>query len=290
MVYTISMTHPLPASTHSLAEVLDDCQKWYSEILSALFYKGGPALSGSSLPRIYSEWVKSAQTQTVFRLVVLEKLRTNSEKLNTALQEVKKHTPPQISDFQNFTRAYEGFVTGLNEIQCDFLLSSKGMDIQTGFKSSLLIMPEMKREFERRGRHGNPFSVIMIRIDNKEGTQDNEERVRIMATAINQCLRGFDDVYRMNDLDILINLKLSDIKGGLRFVERIKDELKILNAEFTFSSCVAEPDPSNDLTKFLQELEYDLASAASHGGGQTIKFEEISPMQRFIASMKEKSN
>lgn len=284
------MTDHISAPARSLIEVLDDCQKWYSETLLSLFYGDTSQLSAASLPKLYTDWISSPITNTTFRQRVLDPLRANSEKLSTALRSVKRNNPPKESDFQNFSRAYESFVTELNGIQCEFVLNSKDVDIQTGFKSNYLVLPEVKREFERRGRQGNPFSVIMIRVDAGNGAEDTESRMRSMAMAINQCLRGFDDVYRLNDTDILISLKVTDIKGGLRFIERLKTELKTLSVEFTFSSCVAEPDPASDITRFLKELEDDLVTAAAHGGGQTIKYEDISPMQRFIANMKERTS
>ena len=284
------MTDTISAPARSIIEVLDDCQKWYSETLLSLFYGDTSQWAASNLPKLYSEWINSPFTNTTFRQRVLEPLRLSGEKLNTTLQDAKKSNPPDQSAFQNFVRAYEAFMITLNGIQCEFVINSKDVDVQTGFKSSYLVLPEIKREFERRGRQGNSFSIIMIRIEAGDGAEENENRVRAMAMAVNQCLRGFDDVYRLNDTDILISLKVTDIKGGLRFVERLKGELKTLNAEFTFSSCVAEPDPASDITRFLKELEDDLSTASTHGGGQTIKYEDISPMQRFIANMKERTS
>lgn len=274
-------------ASRSIDEIIADCQNWLSTALSSYIYKDSGIVPISELPESYLEWVDSPLTQSIFREQHLIHLRQSSDVLLNQLRITNKIQPPSLENFQKFMAAYVHFITLLNEIENEYIAAGNGTDSVTGFKAHSLLLPEMRRELERTGRKGNPFSVVMLRIDASDTVEEREFKMRALATALNQCLRGFDDVYNVSDTDLIVSLKQSDIKGGIRFVERLKEELRNIQASFLFTSCVAEPDPSSELVKFLENLERDLSQITSHGVGQTVKFEDISPLQRYVATLKE---
>jgi diguanylate cyclase len=271
---------------YSVAEVMEECQHWLSRIIDEIFYGAGGALPEASLPALYTDWLNDPHTQKIIHRDLLATVRASGDSLKTALIDAYEH-PPQRANFSGFMQAFEDFMARLNRIENDSLLSGHGIDSLTGFKTGSVLVPELKRELDRRARRGNPFSVAMLRLDAVNTEEELDFRLKLMAKALRQCLRSFDDVYRLEAMDLIVGLKHSDLKGGMRFVERLKVEMKNLNVDFTFSSCIAEPDPADDINEFLKNLEKDLTLVAANGSGQSIRYEELSPLQRFVSNMKD---
>ena len=283
------MTEQNNVTVGQVAQVIEDCQNWLSNVVSLFFYSEKAEASAFKLPDSYAAWIGSPTVQAGFQKGLLDDIREFADEMKVALDEARDVHPPLRMSFEKFMKAYEKFISQLNRAQNELILSGTGVDKLTGFKINALMLPEIRRELDRRGRKGNPFSLAMLRLDGSSSAEERDFKMRAISTALRQGLRSFDDVYRMhNDLDLLVALKHADIKGGLRFIERLKAELKNIQANFTFSSCVAEPDPADDLESFLINLEADLTQIASHGGGQTVKYEEISPLQRFVSTLKDK--
>ncbi len=278
---------PQKPDTQPIVEIMEDCQNWLSLALAALFYKEQSESFGFILPKSYLGWIDNSQTQSSIQKIFLDQVKASAATLQAALVKAKASQPPPREAFQQFMQAYEDFMARLNQIENDSLLSGHGIDSLTGFKNNSVLMIELKRELERRARRGNPFSVAMLRVDDSEDAEARNVKLRTISEALRRCIRSFDDVYRMGDTDLLIGLKHSDLKGGMRFIERLRVELKNLEADFTFSSCVAEPDPEDDMNVFLTNIEKDLTQIASAGGGQSAKYEDLSPLQRFVTSMKD---
>ena len=284
----LSMTENVP-TVRQVAEVIDDCQKWFSHLLFSFFYSASTGGNLLEIPSSYTKWAQDPATKSGFQKNLLDDLTESSQALKEALDEAKVSIPPSRVAFEKLTQSYELFLSQLNHAQNELILSGAGTDPLTGFKINALLLPEVRRELDRRGRKGNPFSLAMIRLDGNPAEAELAYKLRAISTALRQGLRSFDDVYKVSNTDLLIALKHADLKGGFRFIERLKLELKNIQADFTFSSCVAEPDPADDLDRFLQNLAADLTQISSYGGGQTMKYEEISPLQRFVSTMKDKN-
>ncbi len=275
-----------PHTVSHISEIIEACQHWYSGLLLDLFFPRKAESFLIDLPDLYKNWADESFSKPTFQKVLMDEIYRSGNELKSLLNNIK--SPPSREEFQNLSANYDRFIILLSKAQNEIALSGTGVDDITGFKIGALMMQEVKRELDRRGRKGNPFSMAMIRLDGENNTEDKNFKLRAISTALRQGLRSFDDVYRLENDDLVIALKHADIKGGFRFIERLKGELKSLQADFTFSSCVAEPDPADDMQQFLKNLLDDLNVAASSGTGQTIKYEELSPLQRFVSNMKDK--
>lgn len=279
------MTDLKDAAHPQLSEIIEECQHWLTGVLSGLFYIKTEQLK--SFPKAYAEWFLQAEEAGVIPSQGLAQLKRSAHAVSTALEAARATVPPKQDQFAVFMEAFEDFMGRLTLIEKQAFLSDHGVDPQTGFKTSSSLIAELKKELDRRSRRGNPFSVAIVKIDGEE--KSDEPQLTIIAEAFRKCLRSFDDIYRSDDKEFVIGLKHSDTKGGIRFTERLKDELKILNADFTFSSCVAEPDPADDMVTFLDNMRADLAKITKAGQGQVIEFEELSPLQRYVNTITTKS-
>ena len=275
-----------PSPDIPVVEVLEDCQHWFSQVLDSLFYGDGN-LYKMDLPEIYYRWTATFETAHNFQKALIEQIGASEKTLKAALVVAVQNRPPVQKDFHDFLKSYEDFMGRLNGMENDSLLAGHGIDTLTGFKSHAVMMEDIKRELDRRSRRGNPYSVAMIRLDSITDVAVAEQRLKKLSAALRSCIRTFDDVYRINETDLLVSLKHSDLLGAMRFIERLKQEMKQLEADFTFTSCVAEPDPADNIDSLFQHLKKDLEQVAALGPGQSVIYEDISPLQRFVSSLKD---
>jgi len=280
------MENPIIPAEQPVIEVLEECQHWLSPVLVSLFYEGGDK-TVHDLPALYHRWIESCANAEAFQQNLIQQIQASENTLKKTLAEAAKHTPPLQKEFDLFMQAYEDFMARMNSIENDSLLTGHGIDTLTGFKSQSVMMTEIKRELDRRSRRGHPYSVALIRLDGSPTGEEREGRLKTVSQALRKCLRSFDDVYRINETDMLVGLKHSDLKGGMRFIERLKQEMKELEATFTFTSCVAEPDPADNMDKMLENLMKDLEEVAARGPGHAVKYEDLSPLQRFVSTLKD---
>ncbi len=280
------MTEPVNAQAQPVFEIIEDSLHWLTEALALLFYKGDGTKFDFTPPRSYMAWIADPETAKLFQKSVLERVRESANLLIGTLKAASENRPPLRGAYDAFMQAFEDFMVRLNELENESIISGQGIDTQTGFKNAAIMIQELKKELNRRERRGSPFSIAMIRIDGDDTDVALEFKVRTLSDAIRQCMRSFDDVYKIGERDFVAGLKHSDLRGGLRFIERVKLELKNRSAGLTFSSCVGEPDPADDLDAFMNNIKNDLDRIATAGTGQSVKFEDISPLQRFVASMK----
>lgn len=273
-------------ASQPIVELIGDCLHWLSGATAALFYKGEGQAFEFSLPKAYRDWAENPQTDTNFQSSLLAQLHYSAETLQKSLVKASQNRPPQRADFQAFMQAFEDFMARLHPLEGHAILSEQGIDALTGFKTAPSMEAEFKKELDRRARRGSPFSIAMMRIDGKTTGEELNFQLQSISTSMRRCMRSFDDIYRTGEKDFVAGLKHSDLAGGFRFIERVKDDLKILGVDLTFSACVAEPDPSDELKEFLENMEYDLARAAASGKGEAVRFEDVSPLQRFVKSLK----
>lgn len=269
-----------------IVEVIGDCLHWLNAATTALFYKGEGETFEFSAPKAYREWTENPATETAFQSSLLGELHYSAETLQKALVQASQNRPPQREDYHAFMQAFEDFMARLHRLESQAILSEQGIDALTGFKTATAMQVEFKKELDRRARRGSPFSIAMMRIDGQSAGEELNFQLQSIATAMRRCMRSFDDIYRTGEKDFIAGLKHSDVSGGLRFTERVKEDLKLLGVNLTFSACVAEPDPSDDLKEFLKNMEHDLSRAAAEGKGQAVRFEDVSPLQRFVANLK----
>ncbi|HNQ91642.1 MAG TPA: hypothetical protein PKI93_01790 [Alphaproteobacteria bacterium] len=278
------MTQETPSAA-SFSHLAEEYGVWFAQIIRAVFYSKdvgqkphSPALV-DALPDIHERLKKGG---------VIDRLKSSQITLHDLADKMMDGGGvPTLSAFDTFWQTYEGFSVQLRRIEKDVVLSDFGIDMATGLRSSAVMVADLERELERRARKGQPFSVAMIRIDNP-ALRGDERVLALVSRAIQKTIRSFDDAYVSGDGEFLISLKHSDSAGGVRFVARFKSALNESGEQdFTVSSCVAEPLPGDELSDLLANVRADLDQISSQDGGAVGQHEEVSPLNRFLQSLKE---
>ncbi len=268
------------------ADLLGDYSSWLGRLIRVAMYgdesaKKNPPVAPSiqkSLSRVFIKDVNAVPAQ------ILDSEKYLSEQTEVLLT---AKTIPTQEMFQNFWQAYEGLMGLLHRLEKDSLLGDLGIDPVTGLRSSKVMKKDLERELERRSRRGQPFCIAMTRIDGVANCADNEN-VKLAAKNVQKTIRSFDDAYVMNAGEFLISLKHTDVNGAMRFSTRLAESLKMdVDVKFTMSCCVAEPMPGDSIDDLLANTRKDLDHIAGLGAGASGQYEDISPLGRFVQSLKE---
>lgn len=273
-------------SAQPLSIVIEDLSDWLSRALRGLFYKSEDILTPEPL-KSFQDWLDASRAEKSFQDNVLADLQNAEQALLLSLSHCAEQAGrPTEDQFDLFLKSYEDFHNKLLRLEAENITATMGIDVVTGFKNDAPLLTDLTRELDRRSRRGNPFSIIALRLDGNPEQDEHDFQVQTLALAIRQTVRSFDDVYRIGSRNFLISLKHSNASGAMKFADRIRAELKRLGATFTLSSCVAEPEAGDDMSAMLNHIEKDLDNISGKGGGETIKYEDVSPLQRFISTIK----
>jgi diguanylate cyclase len=270
------------SSADTVSLLLDDYPMWFSQVLRGIFYKENEQAAENAKKVVFPPLISAMETIPP-GLEILTKGQEDLHKLATAM--LVFPAKPDLVMVDHFLQSYEGFLRNLHRIDVDSALSGFGIDRLTGLRSASAIMPDLERELERRARRGQPFAIVLCRIDQVE-PEKREARMKKAAEALKICLRNFDDAYVSGEGEFLTSLKHSDATGGLKFIERLKKTLDKVGADFTMTYCSAEPMPGDDLEELVRNVRGDLIEVATEGKGEAVKFEDVSPLQRYVHSLK----
>ncbi|MDY0030026.1 MAG: hypothetical protein RBR86_08820 [Pseudobdellovibrionaceae bacterium] len=255
---------------------------WFSQVIRAVFYRGyAEPFEKPALIDTVQEIKNKIKNETL-----LTRLIEEQNSLHQIADEMMAgEKMPPIEEFDIFWQTYEGFSTHLKRLDRDTVLSDFGLDMQTGLRSESVMIPELEKELERRSRRGQPFSIAVLRIDNKDD-RSKETAIQSVSKAVLKTIRSFDDAYFVGNGEFVISLKHSDSNGGLRFVTRFNQALKEDDTtDFTVSSCVAEPLPGDEIQVLLQNVRVDLDHICELGHGGAGQYEEVSPLNRFLQTL-----
>ncbi len=276
---------PQQASTElgsRLSAMNSEYAAWFSQVLRAVFYRGyAVPFEKPALVDTVQEIKNKIKNETL-----LSRLVEEQNSLHQIADEMMSgEKMPPIEEFDIFWQTYEGFSTHLKRLDRDTVLSDFGLDMQTGLRSEAVMIPELEKELERRSRRGQPFSVAVLRIDNKED-RGKDTAIQSVSKAVLKTIRSFDDAYFVGNGEFVISLKHSDSNGGLRFVTRFNQALKEDDTtDFTVSSCVAEPLPGDEIHVLLKNVRADLDHICELGHGGAGQYEEVSPLNRFLQTL-----
>lgn len=292
----------------ALAPVLDEHAEWFSHVMRQVAY---PDTQQSphvlSIPGSFRKWIAGAQNDEDIPAETVEGLsslyRDLEDHSRRLLDGAMNGARPDIKGFDHFVMLYEEFVSHLRRLERDVALSDSGFDVLTGLRSRQVMAHDIERELQRRARRGWPFCLALARIDHHDRIrvglprEDYQNLLRGTAAIIKQCIRSFDDAYYLHDGEFLMSLKQTEISGGTAGLTRLR---RLLEAEAPFyrldgveyrlsmSSCVAEPQPGDRLEELMAHMRADL-SKYSTDGEVVVEYVEVSPVQRFLADMDEKS-
>ena len=177
-------------------------------------------------------------------------------------------------------------------------MDGSGYDALTSLRSKSMLLPDIQREFDRLMRQGKKFCVAMAcidRFDVIEGSVSSVEAegyVKLVASLIKLSIRSFDDAYYVGDGRFALCLKQAEVSGGITALERLRRELERQNISLvtqsgeksllSMSCCIAEPVEGDDMRELVKNLRLDLESSTQGEVDTVLRYNELSPLQRFI--------
>lgn len=293
----------------ALSPVLDEHAEWFGRVIRQVFYpeqKMGAELLAA--PESFDNWARDAQRDEAVEPATLTRMsRLHDDMRQTAAFLLKEAGSsgykPEVKYFDSFVTLYDEFHAHIRRLERDLAVSDSGLDALTGLRSRKVMNKDIERELERRSRRGRPFCLALARIDHYEEIknlpQDEHDRLMVAASEIIKlCIRSFDDAYRMNDGEFLMCMKQTEMSGGSAGLNRLKKLLEEHAPFFnmggkelhlTMSSCVAEPQPGDQVDELLANMRKDLNRFG--GDAETaLEYFEISPLQRFVTGLDDGSD
>jgi diguanylate cyclase len=297
------LTYEENSRLKALSPVLDEHAEWFSRIIRQIFY---PDLNVNAAlltaPDSFDHWAQEIQREDAIEEAALTRMLRLYDDMRVAAELLIRQSgeyqgnPPK-KQFDAFVILYDEFVAHLRRMERDMALSESGIDVLTGLRTRKVMTKDIERELERRSRRGRPFCLALARIDHYEkikdhlSQQDHDAIMVASAEIIKQCIRSFDDAYRLNDGEFLMCLKQTEMSGGSAGLNRLKKLLeehapyyRIGNKEIrlSMSSCVAEPQPGDLIEDLITNMRADLDRYG--GDAETaLEYFELSPLQRFVS-------
>jgi GGDEF domain-containing protein len=275
----------------ALAPVLEDYANWFGGIALCTAYLGEAGNPETiATPQSFQAWVESARQSEDFSSDIIESItKIHDDMLRTGsgiLDHLKENKKPHLQDFVEFQNLYSSFLSRIRRMEKDSALEGSGIDETTGLRSVDVLESDMKKEMERLSRQGNPFSLVLTRIDRFAGYQEQDKALKIAVANIKQCMRSFDDAYYLGLGQFLISLKHADIIGAQAAVNRLQQLLKgdENNIEkLTMSYCMAEPISDDKIAPLVENMRQDLNEHLNDEDA-VLKFIEMSPLERYVNS------
>ncbi len=293
----ISYTHD--QKFNILGEVLDEYQAWFSSVVLHVFCDAHK----HPVPEVFINWLKKVS----FEKIDIEGRYTEEKdrlliQHNDLIQEISslnKESDP--ASFADLSEKFRTLIAALHGFCQAVVLEEGGLDILTGLKNNAVIDADLAIEMERLSREGWPFCIGLARIDDFKAVEESlgEEKadatVKTVAGFVLSSLRSYDDAYRVSRDHFIMCLKQSDIVGGQKALERLRDILEKAAEVYTVdgkqrplsvSCCVAAPLPGDDVEDLIDNLYVDLDQQIKDPGS-VLTYQELSPLQRFIKKEEE---
>ncbi len=264
-----------------LATLQSDYAAWLTQILLSCLYDSASDRKEIIFPELLSP-------KTDAGLEIPSRILDSQGILHElAKKMIKTDAKPSKDVMEVFLATFENFQASLQKLEHGQLLADFGIDELTGMQTQDKMIPELERELERRSRRGQPFCFVVSRIDGEENRK-NTANIVLAARAVQKTIRSFDDAYIVPSGEFISSLKHSDNNGGLKFVARLNYILKANeDVHFTMSSIVAEPMPGDSIPQLIATVSKELQSLKDEEGGIAEQYEETSPLNQYLKSLKE---
>lgn len=300
----MSLEYNLDTQSKELTLILDEYTEWFAQVVKRVFYpENAITQKALSEPKAFPLWAKGIEKEDLVPSEAVERLKALHSDLDVKAGELLKsalHSKerPDFESFDAFVTLLEAFANHVRRLQQDISLKSSGYDSETGLRSELSLYKDLKIEMERLSRQGRPFSVALVQINNLEDlrssreTQHVKSTVKRVADLIKKSLRPFDDAYRLTEGEFILTLKQTDVRGGVKALDRLRKELESVEYDesqedsekdfsIMLSCCVAEPLPGDDAHLLVNNLRLDLKGTEKYEN-MVLEYREMSPLQRFI--------
>lgn len=274
---------------------LQDYHQWYEAILEKSFYGVGDKIES---PNELSSWLETVDIDAINidgrYSIQKEEMLTRHAKLMEAGNTLS-HNPTR-EEFTAFSKLYQQYFSECHNLAQAIILENWGLDILTGLKNNAVMKKDLKIEMERLSREGYPFCIGLARIDDFAQIEKNmppeqvDALIKTTSNFVKGCLRNYDDAYRVSRDHFIMCLKQSDIMGGQKALERLRDllegasEVYSVNGEqrpLSLSCCVASPFPGDEIEDLIDNLYVDLDKQIRDHGA-VLTYQELSPLQRFM--------
>jgi diguanylate cyclase len=297
------LTYDQESRLKALSPVLDEHAEWFGRVIRQIFYpdpRANPDLLAA--PDVFDNWAREAEQEDAIEAADLKRMRRLYNDMRVAASDLVKqsttaHDKPVQKQFDTFVILSDEFVAHIRRLERDMVLSDSGIDALTGLRTRKVMNKDIERELERRSRRGRPFCLALARIDHYQAMksslslQDHDSVMVAAAEIIKQCIRSFDDAYRLNDGEFLMCLKQTEMSGGSAGLNRLKKLLEEhapyyrmqgQDVRLSMSSCVAEPQPGDLIEDLIVNMRADLDRYG--GDAETaLEYFELSPLQRFVS-------
>ena len=136
-------------------------------------------------------------------------------------------------------------ISQLKDLQIE-LEKQAVMDSLTGLYNHRLLVQKFEYESSRSKRYKDPFSLIMIDIDNfknindTKGHLEGDKVLKMVGEIIKKNIRKIDIPFRIGGDEFLIMLPSSNLNSAKSLLNRIKNELSNLNTLITISAGLKE--------------------------------------------------
>ncbi|OFW89278.1 MAG: hypothetical protein A3B66_00375 [Alphaproteobacteria bacterium RIFCSPHIGHO2_02_FULL_46_13] len=274
------MTHE--KDIHFLATLQSDYAAWLTQILLSSLYDSVADRKEIMFPELLT-------SKTEAGLKIPSRLLDSQGILHELAKKIMNaDSKPSKDVMELFLVTFENFQASLQKLEHGQLMADFGIDELTGMQTQDRMIPELQRELERRSRRGQPFCFVISRIDGEENRK-NTANILLASKAVLKTIRSFDDAYITADGEFISSLKHSDNNGGLKFVARLNYILKEnTDIHFAMSSIVAEPVPGDSIPQLIENVRKELDTIAQYEEGLAEEYKEVSPLTRYLKSLKEK--
>ena len=305
----MALSYQANSKLQSLMVVLDEHAEWLGHLMRVVFYpENKDADAALEKPQSFESWAKEAESNEIVEEATLNSMRASHDELHRSadkLVDLARATDGKVDSeaFDTFIGLYDDFIFRLRRLERDCMLLDSGLDATTGLRSDAAMRKDMEREMERLARRGRPFCLVLARIDNFDVLQKGlsaEEYAALelkAADLIRECVRSFDDAYKLDNGEYIMCLKQSDTTGASASIARLRrlleeSRIKITmpsgsSMPLTMSFCMAEPLPGDEVDELLTNMRADL-SQYNEEGDMALEYFEQSPLQRFIDELETK--
>ena len=268
------------------------------------FLYPGAGLFSAALPDSFHDWAAGRKEPAI------SDLRVMHDHLHRVAQGIvleataSKDRKPSEESYERFTVAYRDFILNLRHFEKTSLQARAGIDPVTGLRDMIILEEDMLKELEQLSRRGGKqFSMVLVRMDNyteisSQIPQDQKDRVaREIADVVRECLRAFDDAYRISESEFVMILRQTDRNGAGSAIARLQKLLKEhppayslegIDVRATVSCCASEPVPGEETQNLLSQMKNDL-ERVEMASGAAIQHKDQSPLHRYIQEESEKA-
>jgi len=293
----------------TLVPVLDEHMAWFSRAIRLLFYpEKYDDTKSLEMPASFMEWLRGELELGHIEKYALDNLANMHNDIQQAIQKMGElvmlgEDKPDSETLDSIVALNDMFVGKLRHVELDCVRADSGIDPITGLRHRRAMDKDIEVEMERFARKGQPFSIVLARIDGFDDIRSKIEEIQYstimvaISAQIKKSLRSFDEAYSLSNGEFIMLMKHSDIRGGAAGIARLKNYLQEASIiaklndgnvqQVTMSYCMSEPTPGEKIEELLTNMRDDLQKHDDDNGEKSLEYVEQSPVKRFLGNIDE---